>query len=134
MKKSISDRLNENALSTLPGPLARLEYMAKLRDAAGQYSHWGLSKMYGEADVKRGMAETHQSVLFEVLGAPFPDLEQEMQAKDSGALHIRSLSKNLALLMPPLPPDGCKQHLKLVLFVLSCLAQRPRSDAEPASY
>lgn len=133
MKKSISDRLSENALSALPGPLARLEYMAKLRNADGQYSHWGLSKMYGEADVRRGIAETHQSVLSEVLGAPFPDLEQELKA-DSGALPIRSLSRNLAWLMPPRPPDGCKQHLQLVLFVLSSLAQRPRSDAGPASY
>jgi hypothetical protein len=134
MKKSISDRLSENALSALPGPLARLEYMAKLRNADGQYSHWGLSKMYGEADVSRDIAETHQSVLSEVLSAPFPDLEQELQMKDSGALHMRSLSTNLALLMPPLPSDGCKQHLQLVLFVLSCLAQRPRSHTGPAAY
>lgn len=134
MKKSINDRLSENALSALPGPLARLEHMAKLRGADGQYSHWGLAKMYGEADVGRSLAESHQSVLTELLGAPFPDLEQEVQATDSRALHIRSLSMNLALLMPPLPPHGCKQHLQLVLFVLSCLAERPQSDAGPASY
>lgn len=133
MKKSVSDRLHENALNALPGPFARLEYMAGLRDSEGQCSHWGLAKMYEEAELMRGIEDTHQSVLSEVLSTQFPDLQREVQNADSQSLYIRSLTRKFRLLMPLTPHDGCRQHLKLVLFVLSCLAQQPHSDAEPAS-
>lgn len=133
MNKTPGDRLQENALKLLPGPLARLQYMADLRGDDGQYSHWGLARMYTESELQRGLDETHNRVLTDVLCCPLFELEREMRTAGPAAASASALSKKFKALMPQVPCDANKQHLKLVLFVLSCLDQRPSSNEEPVS-
>lgn len=124
MRKTVTDRLYENALMLLPGPLTRLKYIADLRTPDGQYCHWGLATMYGEVEIQLGLAEAHRRILSDVLSAPFSDLETETRASGLSDAGIHFLSEKFNLLMPQASDESVK-HLKLVLFVLSCLPQRP---------
>jgi hypothetical protein len=138
MTKTAAERLRDNALGLLPGPLSRLEYMANLRESDAQYFHWGLAKMYGEYGLQQALAEVHSSVLLEVLRTPLPALAHEVRnLVDQSSLapdaYVRSLSKKLNLLLPARRFDGWERQLKMVLFVLSCLSLRLAAPARPVA-
>jgi len=138
MTKTAAERLRENALGLLPGPLSQLEYMADLRESGAGYLHWGLAKMYGEHDLQQTLAEVHSSILLEVLRTPLPVLAHEIQnIADRSSLapdaYIQSLSKKLNLLLPARRFDGWERQLKMVLFVLSCLSQRLATRVRPVA-
>jgi hypothetical protein len=138
MTKTAAERLQNNALGLLPGPLSRLEYMADLRESGTQYFHWGLARMYGEHGLQQSLAEVHSAVLLDVLRTPLPALAHEVHnIADKNFLvpdaYVRSLSKKLNLLLPARRFDGWERQLKMVLFVLSCLALRLAVPVRPVA-
>jgi len=126
--KTASLRLRENALDQL-STLARLEYMANSREPDGKYSHWGLARMYGDEMLQQSMSEVHSSVFVEVLRKPIPELANEVAGQEreddrASAVLVQALSERLTAASPQRQEGGCEAHLKMILYVLSCLAQK----------
>ncbi len=119
--KTALERIRENALSKFRGRLDRLAYLAEMRDPVGQYSHWGLAKVYGEASVGQAAEDAHGAAFIDVLRAPIPELAEEPVV---GAPFFQ---QELTLLSPANHHGGCKQHLRMLRYVLSSLVQQAAS-------
>jgi hypothetical protein len=128
--KTAVQRLQENALDQMPR-LARLKYLASAREPNGQYSHWGLAKMYGSATLQQAMSEMHSSVFVDVLRTPIRQLADEVSgnARETGVsreAYVETFSAKFKAVSPENHLGGCEEHLKMVLYALSCLARRGR--------
>ncbi len=55
-------------LSRIPSLFGRLAYFASLRDpATGEYQHWGMSEIYGQAEASKAFRESHAEAFSEWL-------------------------------------------------------------------
>ena len=60
LKSALEDLLG-TTLAGVAGTVGKIEYLASLRDAAsGAYSHWGLTRAYGEMAAQHALAEAHR--------------------------------------------------------------------------
>ena len=125
-------------LAALPGAWGRLQYVSKLRREDGQYDHWGLTRLHGEAAVQRALGAAHRDVYLEVLRTPLARLledanlsaaEQELNA----AAYLGELSAGWRELLPPDPAGGTAPHFSSVLRALSALAQARSSATRRAA-
>ena len=60
--KSVKEDLQARTLHAVSGLLGKFEYFASLRQNDGSYSHWGLSRVYGEEAAQRALAEAHRNL------------------------------------------------------------------------
>lgn len=121
--KTVLERLKANALQRYIGRLAQLRYLADMRESDGRYLHWGLSKVYGDENVSQAASEAHRAVFLDLLRTPFPKLAEEPVADTTDGFKGFLFDKDLTLLSPVGHHGGCKQHLRMVLYVLSRLAK-----------
>jgi hypothetical protein len=124
--RSAANDLRGTTLAALPSPLARLAYLAALRDAKGEYGHWGLAKVYGAEEAQRVLRAAHQEALDAVLRQSLAELYAE--AEKAPAMFEREAKE----LLPP-PSGGLREaHFSLVWDALRAVARR-RSSRRPAA-
>lgn len=119
-----------NSLGAVPGPLRKLRYVAELRDSDGRYSHWGMSRIHGEAAAQSSIRQAHGVVLSETLRQPLADLWKEVvvcsQAEGlSPADWLEEEMQSAERLVPSSPGAGSERHIRAVLAALSGLARAP---------
>ena len=125
MKKTPAERLNENILSAVGGPLAALNYLSKAKISEAEYGHWGLEKTYGKEETQQALRTAHASALLTVLKTPIPQLAQEIsESPERNLLKEMLKATQFKRLIPLDPGPGSEKHLRLVLYVLSCLAPK----------
>ena len=107
-------------LASLPGPLARLVYLGSLRDDAGDYRHWGMSRTFGQGSTSEALAQAHAEAWLGVLRTPIPTLFAETQDSEKGNETWREQPEQLA---PPNVSGGTKRHFNSILLALSLLSQ-----------
>jgi hypothetical protein len=129
LKSAIED-LHDTTVEALDGCLRRLEYFgelrAKVRNKDGEYTHWGLARVYGDLPARQALAQTHRSLVSQVLSTPIRTLLQDIESSSAldGMLptsymdKLRSPDLNL---LPPAPGPGSARHLNSVLQALSAL-------------
>ncbi len=67
-------------LAELPGDLARLLYVASLRDlGSGRYHHLGLELHYSEEAVQQALAFCHEQLFYRILEMPLEQLDLELR-------------------------------------------------------
>lgn len=67
-------------LARLPGDLARLLYVASLRDlGSGRYHHEGLESQYGEEAVQQALAFCHEQLFCRLLEQPLERLDLDLR-------------------------------------------------------
>jgi hypothetical protein len=131
--------LYRSTLRAISGLLRRLEYLAGLRDPAGNtYSHWGFARVYGEIPAERTLKQAHRQALSEVLSTPIEQLSGDAGISGQGtrvtaAVYIEQLSGKKDGLLPEEPGSGAKRHLNSVLHALSALEKNRTKDATPQS-
>ena len=59
--------LKTSTLRSVSGLLARLEYLAGLRTPPAGYTHWGLSRLYGDNQAQQALGEAHRAAISGVL-------------------------------------------------------------------
>jgi len=133
---SALEDLQETTLRAFAGCLNKLEYLSGLRDKAGDYEHWGFTRVYGDAAAKRALARAHRSLLSKVLAMPIRNLVED--AKQSSevaglppAAYVERLANTSPNLLPHGPGAGSARHLNSVLHALSSLLKNPGRDANP---
>ncbi len=130
MLKSPFDDFSDRTLTALPGTLSKLEYVAGLRQADGDYSHWGLAHTHGESAANVAIAQAHSEVFRLTLRTPLSRLWEEIRstAKDHGG-DVRQFARQLIELSDGLIPKdlkgGSPRHFNSVLQALSALATSP---------
>ncbi len=124
--RSALEDLRDTTLRRVSGLLGKLDYFSRLRTEGGNYAHWGLERVHGEAAAREALAQAHQSTTAGVLRTPLrrmvQDAEVSSEAKGVPAeTYTRELHDRAAQLLPSSPGAGSKRHLKSVLRVLSYL-------------
>ena len=126
--KSVKEDLHAKTLHAVSGVLGKLEYFTSLRQEDGSYSHWGLSRVYGEEAAQRALAEAHKNNVSQILRTPLRKLVED--AQESGGQNAEEQTRFLQQLkdreaesVPKDPSAGSRRHLSSVLRALSALAK-----------
>jgi hypothetical protein len=135
LKSALEDLLG-TTLAGVAGTVGKIEYLASLRDAAsGTYSHWGLTRAYGEMAAQTALAEAHRLLFLRLLRTPLRALRDDV-VLSSGALKITAgefmerLRSQAPALLPPELGGGSARHFSSVLHALSSLLSAP-GDSPP---
>ena len=129
--KSVKEDLQASTLRAISGLLGKLEYFVRLRQPDGSYSHWGLSRVHGEAAAQEALGQAHHSVVSKILRAPLCKLLDDIQASCSSkqqpqAEFLGELQEREGQTLPPNAGVGSRRHLSSVLHALLALAKTPR--------
>lgn len=117
----------QRTLGGLHGALARLFYIASLKDEEGCYRHWGLAQTYGEDVFNAVAGAAHVEALLLVLRTPLPQLLAEVHSWDEALLagtshRVTELLVRKNSLAPENLPPVTRQHINSVLLGLRALA------------
>jgi hypothetical protein len=142
LKSALEDVLG-TTLAAVAGVVGKIEYLASLRDlASGAYSHWGLSRAYGDSAAQQALAEAHRLLFLRLLRTPLRTLRDDVVAScevtHSGGAEKRMTAgeylENLRECVPALMPQdlggGSARHFSSVLRALSILVSNP-AEAPP---
>lgn len=110
-------------LGAITGTLARLRYVASLRDEKSIHRHWGLERVHGQDVATAAIRQAHSEVLIEVLRTPLRELAKELaearNSTDAAGSYLDHLRSRSTL------PDGTLKasslHFNSVLLALSAL-------------
>lgn len=117
-------------LAPLPGPLAKLGYLASLRGGVGDYCHWGMSRTFGQGSASEALAQAHREAWLEVLRTPIPVLLTETQDSEMGSEAWREQPEQLA---PPNVSGASKCHFNSILLTLYLLSQAAKEPNQRAA-
>jgi hypothetical protein len=142
LRSAIED-LHDTTVEALDGCLRRLEYFGGLRSKEkrkdGEYEHWGLTRVYGDLPAMKALAQTHRSLVSQILATPIKLLLEDIDTSSALAglppvTYMEKLQNPDLNLLPPAPGPGSARHLNSVLQALSALAKsRTRSAIRRAS-
>ena len=122
-------------LDALPGPWARLAYVAGLR-SGDAYRHWGMERAHGEAESQAAMARAHTELLLKLLRTHTAQLlsqaEAERAASEAGLEgYFRNLLDRREGLLPAATGRATRAHFTAVLTALA-LASGARASRPAA--
>jgi hypothetical protein len=125
LKSALQD-LRETTLAAVSGLLAKLAYLASLRDREGGYRHWGMSLVHGPDPADRALKAAHGEVLSRVLRTPLNSLVEDLResSQESGVsseTYVQGMCGQLNELLPAQQDEASVRHLNSVLVALSSL-------------
>ena len=138
--RSALEDFEGTSLGAIPRLLGKLHYFAELHDGRGNYSHWGMGRVYGEETARRAIRTSHAAVLTRVLRTPLRVLAEDLNGSASSAqvtalAFLSSLVKLTAQALPAGALAASQSHLTAVLHALSALvesqARASRLNASP---
>jgi len=128
-------------LAGIPGLLARLMYVASLRDlSSGRYEHAGLAALYPDEALQQAIGLCHEQVFERFLETPLSVQQQDLQTclstmqggLQSAIIHWRNM-ESYRVLMPEQSPDYLKElfcsNLRVLLEILQEECTQARSTA-----
>ncbi len=119
---------NEDFASRTLSPLEtlweKLAYVAGLRNSAGRYEHWGLTKTYGRNEAQRAMAEAHSELFQQTLSTPLRELH--------GAYSELGFPAERGKLVPEDTKGCCREHMDYVVEALTLLSRGKQSVHQAA--
>ncbi len=130
-----------NTLAGIPGLLARLMYVASLRDlSSGRYEHAGLAALYPDEALQQAIGLCHEQVFERFLETPLSVQQQDLRTclstmqggLQSAIIHWRNM-ESYRVLMPEQSPDYLKElfcsNLRVLLEILQEECTQARSTA-----
>jgi hypothetical protein len=137
LKSALQD-LQESTLAAISGLLAKLAYLASLRNREGRYEHWGLSQIHGEETSDRAMKSAHSQVLSTVLHTPISDLREDLRESSRNSNqtaddYLEGMREQLTTLLPSAQDKASARHLNSVLVALSSLEKNRKRATRSTS-
>jgi len=126
LKSALEDLLG-TTLAGVAGVVGKIQYVASLRNlAAGTYSHWGLSRSYGEQAAQQALAAAHRELFLTVLRTPISVLRNDVMISSralqmNAGEYLQSLRSQGPNLLPQDLNGGSARHFSSVLHALSIL-------------
>src|SRR5438046_7325085 len=107
--------LRETTLAAVSGLLAKLAYLASLRDREGGYRHWGMSLVHGPEPSDRALKAAHGEVLSRVLRTPLSSLVEDLResSQESGVssgTYVQGIRGKLDELVPDQQTESAIRH------------------------
>lgn len=135
---SAAEDFSGKTLAAVPGTLAKLQYVAGLRQDSGVYSHWGMSRSHGEASANQAIAGAHADIFVEILRTPLNQLAGELERlagehETNSRELVKALLAEGELLVPQSLKGGSRRHFNSVLRALSALAAAPELQSGQAA-
>ena len=136
LKSALQD-LRETTLAAVSGLLAKLAYLASLRNREGGYLHWGMSLVHGEESSDRALKAAHAEVLSTVLRTPISELVEDLRessqdSKETSAAYVQGMREQFNELLPSPEDAASARHLNSVLVALSSL-EKNQKRATPST-
>ena len=133
--RSALEDFKSSTLTAVPGLLGKLRYLAQLHDGHGDYSHWGLKKVYGSGTAEKAMRASHGTLVSGVLRTPLRDLLDDLKWSATGAQvtqleFLSCLETPQANALPVQRLRASEKHFRSVLHSLFALVQN-RAPAVP---
>lgn len=125
--KSALDDLRQNTLAAVAGLVGKVAYLAGLRrHAQPGYTHWGISRTYGEEDSQQAFAKAHRELFLKVLRTPLRELREDIsvssaESKVPAQEYVEKLRMRKEELLPEDLGGGSARHFSSVLHALSSL-------------
>lgn len=137
LKSALQD-LRETTLAAVSGLLAKLAYLASLRQREGGYLHWGMSLLHGEEASDRALKAAHTEVLSTVLRTPISELAEDLRnsSQDSdqtAGAYVEGMREQFTELLPSPQDAPAAAHLNSVLTALSALEKNHKRATPSAS-
>jgi hypothetical protein len=138
MLNSPTEDFSQTTLAAVAGILAKLQYLAGLRQSNGEYFHWGMARRHGEATTNLTIAQAHTDLFLVILRTPLNALWEEAQntAQDQSTElreFVDGLLEKRDLLIPSHLQGGAERHFNSVLLGLCCLAGAKAPKADPGA-
>jgi hypothetical protein len=124
--RSAKEDLYETTLRGCHGLLARIEYLAGLRQPSGRYEHWGMARVHGQPAVEAALEEAHVQTMNAMLRKPIAELYAESE-QQAGILKHQA-----AELLPPATDELRAAHFNLIWGALVNVARR-RASHHPSA-
>ncbi len=137
LKSALQD-LQEGTLAAVSGLLAKLAYLASLRNREGRYEHWGLSHVHGEESSDRAMKSAHSAVLSTVLQTPISELREDLHQASRNShqttdAYLEGIRGQFNRLLPAAQDKASARHLNSVLAALSGLEKNQKRATRSTS-
>lgn len=109
----IAEDFKNYTLQALPTLVEKLAYISALQNQDGSYTHWGLSRSFGDQKTQKAIRAAHSELLLELLRRPINSLHAELSSvRDS---QPEGLKSGLMKLSAPSTHDALLSvHLRLV--------------------
>ena len=138
LKSALDDVLGVT-LTAVSGIVGKLEYLSGLRETPNTYSHWGLSRVYGEGAAQQALAEAHSVFFLATLRTSLRTLQDEVAVSSQGKQrsaeeYINDLRTRLPALLPSDLGGGSTRHFSSVLHALSSLASNQTKTPPHATH
>jgi hypothetical protein len=134
--RSATEDFEGTTLRAVSGLLEKLHYLARLHDGHGNYSHWGMERVYGVEVAARVIRSSHVAVFTRVLRTPFRNLIDDVSCSAS-SLHVTAseflhlLNRMPRQLLPERSMTASQKHLMAVLHALSALVESQERATRP---
>jgi hypothetical protein len=137
LKSALQD-LQESTLAAISGLLAKLAYLASLRNREGRYEHWGFTHMHGEESSDRAMKSAHTEVLSTVLHTPISELREDLcessrSSNQTEDTYLEGMREQFSRLLPSAQDKASARHLNSVLVALSSLEKNRKRATRSTS-
>ncbi len=138
MLESPAEDFSKKTLGAVPGALGKLQYLAGLRQHNGEYFHWGMARIHGEANASVAIGQAHTNLFLTILRTPIRALWDDAaeRAREQGSEirdYVKTLTETGDGLMPVQLQGGGRRHFNSILLALCSLAGVPAPKAGRAA-
>ena len=137
--KSALDDVLDVTLTAVSGIVGKLEYLSGLRETSHSYSHWGLSRVYGDGAAQQALAEAHSAFFLATLRTSLRTLRDDAELSSREGQkpadeYVEDLRSRLPSLLPSDLGGGSARHFSSVLHALSSLASNQAKTRPHATH
>lgn len=115
MLLKVVEDFKKYTLQALPTMVEKLAYISSLQSEEGRYTHWGLSRIFGDQKAQKAIRSVHSELALEMLRAPIRNIYGEYCTAVGQTQHPELLQGESFDLKAPLSDDELlSAHLRLV--------------------
>jgi hypothetical protein len=128
-----TEDFKKRTLSALPTLLEKLAYICSLQTSDGDYTHWGMSRMFGPQSTYEAIQSAHTETAGALIGVPiqriYGEFLQAMERPNSSEL---LKPESFVLKSPTSDDELLSAHLRLIQNSVVSLAREEDSTRQVA--
>lgn len=123
MLLKVADDFKKYTLQALPTLIEKLAYISSLQSEDGRYTHWGLSRIFGDHKAQKAIRTVHSELALEALRLPLRSFYQEYRTAAEHTVQPQLLEpESLRFNAPASDDELLSAHLQVVQKSLVAVA------------